>query len=90
MQIYKTGCNQITLMGATYAADERGIIDVPDDKINSSVWSQGFVSARGRIAQLDKESEAAIAPIITAPVASSTEVKPNPVDKIDAKSTIKE
>lgn len=57
MQLYKHGCNTLTLGGIAYPADERGIIEVPDDKITSSVWTQGFVSAAGRLAQLTVRAE---------------------------------
>lgn len=57
MQLYKDGCNTLTLGGVDYPADERGIIEVPDDKITSSVWTQGFVSAAGRLAQLAARAE---------------------------------
>lgn len=74
MQLYKDGCNTLTLGGVDYPADERGIIEVPDDKITSSVWTQGFVSAAGRLAQL-----AARAAQETAEVASSE--NPTPAER---------
>lgn len=55
MLIYKAGSNKITLKGTDYIADENGIIDVPDDKIDSSVWASGFVSARGRLQELEAQ-----------------------------------
>lgn len=52
MQIYNPNKTSITLSGISYAADENGIIGLPDDKVSSSVWTQGFVHAKGRLAEL--------------------------------------
>lgn len=91
MQIYKAGTTTITLSGTTYQADERGIIDVPDDKINSSVWIHGFVSANGRLKELEAQKatepvadSATKAPVIEHP-APTAEAKP--VAKTDTKPT---
>lgn len=54
MKIYKRNATAITLDGVVYGADEYGIIEIPDHKMNSGVWSQGFVSAQGRLEQIAK------------------------------------
>ena len=61
MEIYKPNTNQINVAGITYTADADGIIDLPDDKITSRIWQNGFVSAKGRRAQLEREQLASIA-----------------------------
>lgn len=73
MQIYNPSKTDITLNGILYAADENGIITVPDDKINSSVWTQGFVSAHNRLAGLAR-------PATTEPIATPA---PAPVPSAD-------
>jgi hypothetical protein len=55
-QIYKPHTTSVTVLGETYTADENGIIDIPDDKFSPTVFSQGFVSAIGRINQLAREA----------------------------------
>jgi hypothetical protein len=44
MKIFKTGTTKITLQGEDFMADSNGIIDVPDDRIDSSIWGKGFVA----------------------------------------------
>jgi len=61
MQLYKANTNKLTLGGVEYVADDNGIIDVPDDKVSSSVWGWGFVSAKGRLAQLEREAAESVA-----------------------------
>lgn len=58
-QIYKPNATSVTVLGETYTADENGIIDIPDDKFSPAVFSQGFVSAIGRINQLAREASTA-------------------------------
>lgn len=88
MQIYSPHQSRIRLAGIDYVADENGIIDVPDDKINSSVWSSGFVSAKGRLQELAAAQSAALseAPISAEPAIELT-APPKPVEKTDSKST---
>lgn len=74
MQVYQQGCDQITIGKTTYVADERGIITFPDSEVNSSVWSSGFVSAKGRIAELAAEQSAK--PVIAEVIATPVETKP--------------
>lgn len=49
MYLYNPCKTSLTLNGITYAADEKGIITVPDDQLNSGVWTQGFISAHARL-----------------------------------------
>ncbi|SJM96021.1 hypothetical protein [Crenothrix polyspora] len=60
MKIYKWGVNSITLVGQTYDADSDDIITIPDH-LQRSAFTKGFVSAKGRQAQLDAEKAAALA-----------------------------
>lgn len=90
MLIYKAGTNKITLRGTDYIADENGIIDVPDDKIDSSVWASGFVSARGRLQELEATKPAVPEALTTAvsvlePIAS-VDQEPKPADKRTSRS----
>lgn len=50
MQLYNPCKTSLNLNGITYTADENGIITVPDDQLNSSVWTQGFISAHANLA----------------------------------------
>jgi hypothetical protein len=59
MQLYNASKSSLTLAGTTYCADERGIIEVPDHAVDSTVWGKGFTVATGRITQLAREAEAA-------------------------------
>ncbi|TAN71614.1 MAG: hypothetical protein EPN17_00990 [Methylobacter sp.] len=61
MELYKSGCRELAINGVRYQADERGIVEVPDDKINSSVWAAGWVSAAGHVKALAVE----IAPVLS-------------------------
>ncbi len=72
MLIKKTGAKQITLSGITYHADARGIINVPDDKMLSSIWSRGYVPV---------EDE----PVIEEPVVVTEEPPKNPVKTTEPK-----
>ena len=42
MKLYKFGSDKLTVDGVDYLADEKGIIDIPDSQVSSSVWSMGF------------------------------------------------
>lgn len=76
MKIYKEGANSIVLNGQSFHADENGIIDVPDNKMTDSVFERGFVSAKGKIAKLQREAAEVQKPIIEIPVtAIKTAVK---------------
>ncbi len=78
MKVYKHNALQITISTGTFVADENGIIDIPDNQVTSAVWSQGFVHAKGRLAQLERErTEAAAAKAAAAPVAAKAS---KPVD----------
>ena len=83
MKIIKNGCSKLTLGGVNYTADEHGIIEVPDDKMNDSVWGHGFVSAQSRLKALAVE-QAAATPVIPQPAAP---VAAKIVDKVDVKLT---
>lgn len=52
MQLYHPQKTELTLAGNTFYADDNGIITVPDNQINSSVWTQGFVSAKAKLEEL--------------------------------------
>jgi len=54
MQLYKRNAKGLTVGGVTYPADN-GFVDVPDDKLDSSVWTQGFVIGAPVVAALDAE-----------------------------------
>jgi hypothetical protein len=82
MQIYKDGAAAITLGGVTYTADERGIIVIPGDFIPAHACRQGFVSAKGRIAELEQARLNALAHSKTAaaPPAPKTETPTPPAE----------
>ncbi len=71
MQIYKYGATSITLAGQTFHADERGVIDVPNH-LAQNAFSQGFVSAKGRLQMIAVEQ--AFSP---EPVAEPASVRAN-------------
>lgn len=89
MELYKSGCRELAINGVGYQADERGIVEVPDDKINSSVWAAGWVSAAGRLKTLEAEHAMAAGADETPSVApaAGTAAAPKPVDKNDGKLT---
>jgi hypothetical protein len=49
MKLYNPCKTSLNLNGLTYTADENGIITIPDDQLNSSVWTQGFISAHANL-----------------------------------------
>lgn len=55
MRIYKAGAASVTLSGQTFTADADGIIDVPDHLVGNA-FTQGFVSAKGRMRQLQQDA----------------------------------
>lgn len=59
MKIYKANTTTITVLGVAYFADGNGVIDVPDNKVGSSIWGQGFVCADGYLAELGRLSNQA-------------------------------
>jgi hypothetical protein len=69
MQLYKRGAKSIVLGGITYQADGNGVVDVPDNKVDSSVWGKGFVIAGPVLAAIEadrlKEEAAAAKPVST-------------------------
>lgn len=77
MLIYKQGANGITLSGQTFTSDENGIIDVPAH-LAGNAFTQGFVSAAGRIKQIAGQAMADNTAAAPAPVPA----KPNkPTEK---------
>lgn len=81
-QIYKPNTASVTVLGEAYTADENGIIDIPDDKFSPTVFSQGFVSAIGRINQLAREAAVAdTANQQTKPVIVEESIAPPPETK---------
>jgi LEA14-like dessication related protein len=76
MKIYNPHKTTITLNGITYKADESGIIDIPDNKMNDSVWGQGFVSAKGRIAELSTQEVDNNLESVPAVIADKANTKP--------------
>jgi hypothetical protein len=59
-QLYHPTLKGLTVSGQTFETDENGIVNVPDDKMNASVFSMGFVLAKARLAQLAAEDDTAI------------------------------
>lgn len=53
MEIYKQATPSIVLSNQVFYADEDGIINVPDEMIDSSVWTNGFVSAASHRKAID-------------------------------------
>ena len=86
MQLYHPNKTSLTLNGVTYSADEHGIIDVPDSQMNSSVWTQGFVNAKGRLAQLAAQ---AVVDADTVGAAHPTVIDPSPNPEPAKASSVK-
>ena len=85
MKIYKAGATGITLAGQAFSADGDGIIDVPDH-LASNAFHQGFVSAKGRMRELQAVAKAAVTLPMTAEAQEgrrdqSPKTKPTPTDK---------
>lgn len=83
MKLYHPTKTSLTLGGVVYSADGHGVIEVPDSQMNSSVWTQGFVDAKGRIAQVAEQAQAeqaAPAPTPLKPVKAEPKAEPVATD----------
>lgn len=93
MKIQHSTKNKIRLDGEDYFADSNGIIDVPDNKINSSIWTQGFVVAKNPIAEIEKQAQAAavnpVAPLVVDMPTPLKTLSKKTVDKVAVAESVK-
>lgn len=83
MKVYKSGEIGITLNGDFYPADSDGIIEIPDS-LQNGAFTRGFVSAKGRYAELEikRLEDAELAAIDALQTQKTTKSTATPVEKI--------
>jgi hypothetical protein len=60
VRIYSPSRKSITLSGNIYTADDDGTINIPDNLITPSIYSQGFVDAAAYLKQRENEKRKAV------------------------------
>ena len=63
MKIHHATKHKIRLDSEDYFADNDGIIEIPDNKVNSSIWSQGFTVVNNRLTEIEKSVNEVVTPV---------------------------